>query len=42
MCHRDFPLYEGQRRKYCKECMPEVLKESGKRGGRPKKGKRNE
>ncbi len=36
-CHQDFPLYEGQRRKYCPECIPKQASEAGRRGGRSKR-----
>jgi len=36
-CHNEFPLYEGQRRKYCPECIPKQAREAGKQGGRGNK-----
>ena len=41
-CHQEFPLYEGQRRKYCPECLPKQASEAGKRGGRPSKNNEGE
>jgi len=39
-CHREFPLYEGQKRKYCPDCLPKQASEAGKRGGRARKKQR--
>ena len=36
-CHRDFTLFEGQKRRFCPTCLPLIASAAGQRGGRPKK-----